>query len=310
MSKPKAIKPGIHTMTADTYHADPCPAPSLSASIAHILLADSPLHAWWNHPRLNPAYGREDDAKFDLGTAAHAYLLEGTSNVVIIEASDFRTKAAQEARDAARAAGKVPLLAEKWADVQAMAEAARRQLAEHEDPPIPLANGAPEQTLIWKEGDLWCRARLDWLHEDRPTIDDYKTTGGSANPDAWTRGPLFSNGFDVQAAFYLRWLKAVCGIGATFRFVVQENFKPYALSVIGLAPSALELAERKVTAAIEAWRYCLSANRWPGFPTHTCWADAPPWEEARWLEREYRSQPAPAVDDGRDLASQLFDTRS
>lgn len=299
-------KPGIYTMTADTYHADPAPTPSLSASIARVLLADSPRHAWWQHPRLNPAYQPEEDERFDIGTAAHAYLLEGASGFVIIEASDFRSKAAKEARGDARAAGKVPLLAERWADVQAMAEAARAQLAEHEDPPIPLSNGAPEQTLLWREGEIWCRARLDWLHDERRTIDDYKTTSGSANPDAWTRGPLFNNGFDVQAAFYVRGLKAVCGTDATFRFVVQETYKPYALSVIGLAPSALGLAERKVKAAIEAWRECLGANRWPGYPVRTCWADAPAWEEARWLEREYRSQAEPMVDDGKPLAEQMF----
>jgi hypothetical protein len=308
MATLRAIKkPGIYQMTAAEYHADPVIAPSLSASLAHILISQSPLHAWWQSPRLNPAYEVTHSSAFDLGTAAHSYLLEGESGCVIIAASDFRSKAAKETRDAAYAVGKTPLLEEKWTGVQGMVQATRRQLAEHQDPPAPFTDGKPEQTIIWtEEGDIWCRARLDWLHEDRRTIDDYKTTSGSANPDAWTRGPLFSNGYDVQAAFYLRGLKAVCGVDAVFRFVVQETDKPYALSVIGLAPSALDLAARKVAAAIEAWRYCLAENRWPGYPVHTCWADAPPWEEARWLEREYRGQPAPVVDDGRPLAEQMF----
>lgn len=303
MTKPKALKPGLYQMSAADYHRDPCPTPSLSASLAHILLADSPRHAWWNSPRLNPAYERTQKKEFDLGNAGHAFLLEGRSGVVIIEMEDFKTKAAREARDAAYAAEKIPLIAERWADVQAMAESARAQLAEHEDPPIPLTNGTPEQTLIWREGDIWCRARLDWLHDDRRFVDDYKSTGGSANPDVWTRGPLFNNGFDVQAAMYLRGLKAVFGIDATFRFVVQETFKPFALSVIGLAPSALELAERKVKAAITAWKYCVETDRWPGYPTRCCWAEAPPWEEMRWGEREIRAE---VVDDGRPLASQLL----
>jgi len=36
---------GIFEYTADVYHADPCPKPSLSASIAHILCSQSPAHA-------------------------------------------------------------------------------------------------------------------------------------------------------------------------------------------------------------------------------------------------------------------------
>lgn len=301
-------KPGVYAVSAADYHADTlCAVPTLSASIAHVLLDQSPLHAWWSHPRLNPAYEPDEDERFDIGTACHAYLLEGESGFVIVDAPDWRTKDARAQRDAARAEGKVPLLTDRWADVQAMAKAARRQLAEYEEQPIPLTGGKAEQTLVWEEEGIWCRARLDWLHDGHRFVDDLKTAGGSAQPDAWTRGPLFANGGDLQAAFYLRGIKAVFGVEATFRFVVVETAKPFALSVIGLAPSALDLAERKVTAALAAWRYCLEANRWPGYPTCTAYAEAPGWEEARWMERQAHEPPR---DDGRPLAEQLFEESS
>ncbi len=299
-------RPGIYTISAAEYHQDPCIAPSLSASIAHIMLTQSAWHAWWAHPRLNPAYQPQDDEKFDLGTAAHAYLLEGESGFAIIQAPDWRTKLAKEARDDARRHGKIPLLADRWGDVQGMALAARQQLDAHEDTPRPLANGKPEQTLVWQEDGAWCRARLDWLHADQKTIDDYKTTSASANPDVWTR-TLFGIGADVQAAFYRRGLKVVTGQDAQFRFVVQESSPPYALSVIGLAPDALALAERKVQYALTLWRHCVELGEWPGYPRQICWATAPAWEEARWGEQEYRAQPsAPTVDDGRPISEQLF----
>jgi len=303
-------RPGIYEMPAADYHADPCPAPSLSSSIARDLLSYSAQHAWWAHPRLNPAYEHEDSERFDLGRAAHAYLLEGESGFVIIEAPDWRTKAAKDARDAARLAGKIPLLADRWSDVQGMALAATRQLDAHEDTPRPLAGGKPEQTLVWQEDGLWCRARLDWLHDGLRVIDDYKTTEASANPDAFTR-TLFNLGYDVQCAFYVRGLRALTGIAnLTFRFVVQESFAPYALSVIGLCPEAHEIGQRKVDYAIRLWRECLARNVWPGYSTATCYADVPPWEAARWLEREMGSQYAPTapagIDDGRPLADQLF----
>lgn len=298
------MTPGIYAMSAAEYHADPCDAASLSASLAHELLTRSAWHAWIAHPKLNPAYQREEGERFDLGTAAHAYLLEGESGFAIIEAPDWRTKLAKDARDDARRHGKIPLLADRWGDVQGMAVAATRQLDAHEDRPRPLAGGTPEQTLIWREGEIWCRARLDWLHDDRKTIDDLKTTGASANPEVWTRA-LFGAGHDVQAAFYLRGLKALTGIDARFRFVVQENFPPYALSVIGLAPDALAHAEQKVAHAIACWQHCLETDTWPGYPRQTCWATVPPWEEARWGEQTYRAQEAPVFDDGRPLADQL-----
>ena len=174
-----------------------------------------------------------------------------------------------------------------------------------------MGDWKPEQTLIWQEDGLWCRARLDWLHDGLRVIDDYKTTEASANPDVFAR-TLFTMGYDVQCAFYLRGLRALRGIAnLTFRFIVQESFAPYALSVIGLCPEAQEIGQRKVEYALRLWRDCVTRNVWPGYPTATCYADVPPWEAARWLEREMREtyQPPPgasAIDDGSPLADQLF----
>jgi hypothetical protein len=304
-------RPGCYDLPAADYHADPCPAPSLSAGVAHVLLSQSPWHAWTCHPRLNPAHQAEHAEHFDVGTAVHGYLLEGDADYVIVEAEDWRTKAARTARVDAWLAGKTPLLAAQWAAVQAMAAAARRQLANHQDRPTPLTAGKPEQTLIWQEAGVWCRARPDWLHDDHRTIDDLKTTSGSANPAVWARGPLFANGYDIQAAWYLRGVRAVFGVEADFRFITQETSAPFALTVIGLGPDVLTLADKKVRAALELWRRCLETGVFPGYPTRTCYADLPPWQETRWLEQEYRQAPepvaaAPFVDDGRPIDEILF----
>jgi hypothetical protein len=298
----KPLQPGIHQMTADTYHADPCPEPSLSSSIAKTLLGYSPLHASTEHPRLNPGLEREQKDIFDLGTAAHAYFLEGEMAFAIIEAKDWRTKAAQEARDAARAEGKTPILAYRWQDIQEMGEALRAQLEVHAARPRPFTAGKAEQVVIWKERGVWCRARLDWLHDDYSAIDDLKTGALSANPDAWSR-TLFGAGHDIQEAFYRRGVKAVTDRDPQFRFVPQENFRPFAASVIGLAPAAQELAARKVTRAIELWGACLQTGRWPGYPTQTCYAEPLPWLEAQWEERELREEGI--RDDGRPIGEQL-----
>jgi hypothetical protein len=285
-------EPGIYDISAPEYHADPCPEPSLSSSILSELLAASPAHAREAHPRLNPDFVREEKEIFDRGTAAHAYLLQGEDGFEIISAPDWRTKAAQEARAIARLAGKVPLLEKHWNTVLEMTAAANRQLDAFRDPPRPFCAGKPERTIVWREGGIWCRARLDWLHDSLTVIDDYKSTGASAHPDAWTRGPLFA-GADIQTAFYLRGLKAVTGNDARWRFVVQENFAPYALSVIALDPMVLALAEKKVRLGIELWGDCLSTGVWPAYPNRTCYAELPPWIEAQWLRREEQEPARP-----------------
>ena len=285
MSVTTVLGPGIHQLSAADYHNDPCPEPSLSSSIAKLLCLSSPAHARQQHRRLNPAAVEEESEKFDIGTAAHALLLEGDAGVAVLDFPDFRTKTAREARDAAHAAGKTPLLAKVWADVQAMVTAARAQLDQHTDGGAAMfRDGRPEQTLIWQEDDgSWGRARADWLRSG--AIDDYKTTSGSANPENWTRA-IFGMGFDIQASWYLRGARAITGLDLTFRFCVQETASPFALSVVGLGPAAMMLAEKKCLFALAQWRRCLDAGHWPGYPTRTCWSDLPAWEEARWLAKE------------------------
>lgn len=283
--------PGIFDLPADVYHADPCDQPSLSASIACVLVGVSPRHAWTAHPRLNPDFRERHEDRFDLGTCVHALLLEGRAVedvVAIVDAKDWRTKAAQEARAEAHADGKIPLLAANVESVRAMLAATRDQLPLiNADPPL-LKDGKPEQTLIWEEDGVTCRALLDWLRDDYAAIDDLKTTSASANPDTWTRRTLFAIGADIQTAFYLRGLKAVTGVESTLRYIVQETFPPYALSVVSLGPDVLAFADAKVDHAINRWRECLAADVWPAFPTEVCYAELPGWEAARWLETEGR----------------------
>ena len=290
---------GIHAaVSVEAYHADPCPQPSLSASMCKIFDGESPLHAWTAHPRLNPAWQPEDPSKiFDLGTVCHALLLEGADVAHVIAATnkegepvtDWRTRVAQLERDAARTAGKIPLLAHQVPEVAAMIQAATVQLAEHKDARDVFRDGKPEQTLIWQEeGGIWCRARLDWLSDSRLKIADYKTTSGSANPETISR-LMIASGWDIQAAFYLRGLEALDprpGVTREFRFVVQETFPPYVLCVLGLAPEWQWSGQSKVSRAIELWRKCITDDRWPGYPDRTVYPDLPKWEEERITRKE------------------------
>lgn len=266
--------------------------PVLSASLAHVLLSESPRHAWTRSPELNPAYREEVSDAFDLGTVAHALLLEGSSAVTVIDAPDYRTKAAREARDAARAAGQPPILAHRWSEVQAMVSAAREQLAAHEDPTwLSIEGGLAEVSLFCTLDGVAVRGTPDWLSLDHRRIGDYKSTGGSAHPAAVAR-TLWDKGYAIQAALYRRIVRAVHGVTPEFAFVVQETAPPYALSVVALGPEAAEFADHQVAEALRVWRRCTETKTWPAFPRRVCYAEAPGWVQAQWLERAYYQEAA------------------
>lgn len=277
---------GVHTIPAATYHADQVgDQPTLSASIINVLLNQSPAHAKAAHPRLNPDYEHKSEERFDVGTVCHSLLLEGEASVEIVDAPDWRTKWAQEARDVARQHGRIPLLGHHYDSVKGMVAAVVEQIGALDIDPLPLVAGKPEQTIVWEEQGVACRARIDWLHDDGLTVDDLKTSTRSANPHQWTRTNLYSHGCDTQCAFYKRGLKAVTGKDVDWRWIVVEVNPPYALSVISPGPDVLAFADAKIDHALEVWKRCLETNEWPGYPTQVCYAELPPWLENQWLEQ-------------------------
>src|SRR6266478_4075269 len=210
-------------MSASDYHADPAPEPSLSSSIAKILVMQSPLHAWFAHPRLNPHHFEEEAEIFDRGAAAHSLLLEGDDRMVECPFNDWRTNAAKDMRDKVRLEGKLPLLTKHIGPVRKMVEIAKKYLHESELK-LQIEDCFAERTVIWQAGGIWKRARFDLQVKERPVILDYKSTE-SADPLSFSR-QIIAMGYDVQAAHYLEAFEAmseVLSVGPTFIFLVQER---------------------------------------------------------------------------------------
>lgn len=279
---------GIHTISAAEYHADPCATPSLSSSIAGIVWHRTPLHGWMAHPKNQNRADRSESATFDLGTVAHALILEGSeSSVCVIVADDWRTKAAKEQRDEARSAGLIPILAEKMDEIRAMASAATTFIDQTEIAGI-LQDGKPEQTIIAQDGSIWLRGRLDFLTNDRKIILDYKTVGRSAAPESFLRSSVFQFGYDIQAAMYLRLLRLVgCTEDTKFVWLVQETEAPYACSLVGASPSMIESGSRKLDYVSQQWAECVETGVWPGYSPRIAWLEAPAWELGKVEEREF-----------------------
>lgn len=275
------MKPGVYDTDAAAYYADQIgDQVTLNPTVCKALIKSSPLHAWTIHPRLNPEYREETDSKFDVGTAAHGIFLQGHDHLVhVVEANDWRTKAAQEVRDRAREEGLIPLLRKDWLKVSAMLQALREQLPllELDGGPGMFTDGKPEQTLVWKDRGVWCRTRMDWLHDDLAYLDDLKTTKASASPLSWASRTLWGMQAEIQATMTIRGIKAVTGREPEFRFLACECKPPYAISPVRLGPSAIELANRQIDHALDEWRECLKADRWPSYPRRIIDADPPSW---------------------------------
>lgn len=249
-------KPGVYQMPADAYHADPVDVDggSLSASGAHALLA---CPARFDYDRTSP---RPPSRVFDLGHAAHRVTLGAGAELEIVDAADWRTKAAQQKRDEAYAGGRTPVLSHEWAQVRSM----HYKLLAHPLARRLFTDGEAEQVLVWQDETtgVWCRAMLDYLRP--PWIVDYKTAD-SASLAALVKS-VVNHGYDLQNWWYLDGVRAL-GLAEepAFLFVAQEKTPPYLVTVFQLDDEFMARAEARARRAREMFRDCTEAGVWPGY---------------------------------------------
>jgi hypothetical protein len=257
------------------YHAHP----ALSSSGAKRIVQTCP--AVFKYER---DHGRAEKRAFDFGHAAHGLVLGVGEPLVVVDADDWRGKAAREERDAAYAAGKVPILASEHATVKAMADAIVAD---------PLAGalfdrdkGTAERSIFWHDTrhDVERRARLDWLTTigGRPCAVDYKTTN-SADPAA-IRKTVANFHYHQQDAWYLDGLAAAGLDDAAFLFVFQEKTPPYLITVVELDYIARRVGRDLNTQALEVFAECTATGVWPGYSSDVELISLPAWATRPALE--------------------------
>lgn len=263
------MKPGIYDgMSNAEYHRDE----ALGSTSLKTLALKTPAHYQYDkqHPKFSDA--------FTLGTAAHSLILEGdTSSIVVVEAENWLTKAAKEAKAAALADGKQPLLMKEWAQVQAM----RDSVMDH-----PLARNAftghkAEQSVFWEEDGLMLKCRPDaW----KPgLIVDLKTTV-DANPNEFGK-TAFNYGYFMSAAHYIDGVKAATGEDVKFVFVNVEKTAPYLVSVTELSDADLNRGRSRLDRAKRIYRECEASGNWPGYP-NLITTELPFWAQKQLDEME------------------------
>lgn len=278
----------IQRMPAARYHSDPAVRPSLSSSSAQLLVNESPAHAFARHPKLGGTVSNDSASRMEIGSVAHKLALGSGADVSIISADNYRTKAAQEARTAAVAAGTIPILQSDYDAAEALskplAEAASDYLG------APVADCLAENVVMWEEAPgCWRRIMVDLMTPDYRRICDLKTTQASVSPQSCQRR-IYADGYYFQNAFYLRGLDALdpAGMGLRrFGFVFAEQSPPYAVSPpIELSEAGLDMGRKQVERACKVWDACLASGVWPGYSRDVYVAEPPSWELQRQMEDE------------------------
>lgn len=257
--------PGVYDIPADLYHSDPVAGGSLSSSGIKKLLAPG-CPAIFKHWR---EHGGEHKPAFDFGRAAHREVLGVGDDVVIIDADDYKSKAAREQRDEAYAAGLTPVLPHEDAQIKAMAIELRRHpmAAALLDP----AAGEPERTLVWQdpESGVWCRLMTDFLRRpvfgQRLLVVDYKTAA-EVDPESIQKA-VANYCYYGQGAWYCEGVEALgmSSGAAAFILVFQRKTAPHLVTCVQLHPDDIGRGHDRNRKARDLYRHCVERDEWPGY---------------------------------------------
>lgn len=298
---------GLHDFSPEMYHADPCPAPSLSSSGIRTLLEQTPAHFAALHPKLTrwPEYARPSTRAQDLGTVVHRLVLGKGCDVRMIDLADFRNKDgsvaqtfgnadAKRAKAQAEADGAIVVDRPTFEQAEAIAAHAIDRLRKKFGGwPI----GDSEVTGIWQRqtdhGPIWCRMLMDHVSRRTCTVIDLKTTGRCVGNDELAK-KLAGDGADIQAVHYLDGITTLFPKSAEgsdlrglwqFVFVVVEVEPPYDVRIKPLTENWLTRARFRVERASNRFAECLQKNEWPGWPDDGP-LQPPPYLATKWEAEE------------------------
>lgn len=274
--------------------------PAVSNGVLRTLIERCAAAAWHSSP-FNPRRRPDFTDASDAGTIAHAIFLEGSRDCLqVIDPAKYpnltkpfatpdgwTNKPIREARDAARAAGKIPVLPCDEAEIDSLVDAAGDfvETLRESEPAIHAmmqpAGGKSEVVMVWREGETFCKMRADRISDGFDVLLDYKSTKLSVEPQAWARSMMDYMG----AAWYRRGVRAVTGVEPVYVFLCGERDPPFLHSLIGVTPADLALGDEKIGYALREWQKCERAGHWPGYPNRVAYCDAPVWHRSQWAER-------------------------
>lgn len=269
-------EPGVYDgIPIEEYHGDKT---SLSVSGAKLLLPPS-CPAKFRYLQDHP---EPPTPAMEFGTAVHAVVLGDGPEIEVCDFASWKSGKAQDAKAIAQADGRIALLPKEKQQIDGMAAAIRNH--PHAGP--MLASGVAERSLYWRHGEtgVMCRARPDWLTQTkagRTTIVDLKST--AAGDLESLQKALWNFGYYLQAAWYRAAIKAVLGAAdPVFVFVFVEKTPPYIVTVVRPDHEALRIGALQRATALNVYRQCVDAGRWPAYAD-----DVETLALPQWVERQF-----------------------
>ena len=175
---------------------------------------------------------------------------------------DFRTKAAQAERDAARAIGKLPLL-EKHAELLWGIEAA---IEANPTAAATFEGGVAERSVFFDVADgVPAKARFDYLSGDGRVLTDLKTT----TDVGWDNlvKAIHEYGYYQQSALGREAFREVLGMDVsqyTFTLFFVEKKRPYSARPVIVKDIDIEIGAQANRAELDIMARCLKTGEWPG----------------------------------------------
>ena len=296
------MAPGVYRISAERYHQDPAPEPSLSSSMAKTLVAETPLDAWCDSQRLNPNYEPPEDKDFDVGHAAHSLVLGVGADFAECPAHHLSkngamgTNAAKAWAEDCRENGIVPLTPKQFNAVHSYADAVRGALKIHG---IRFDPDRSEIAALAHFEGVWNRMMADNAPVKSPYIYDLKTTGRGVSTDEMARA-VSNMRYDISVAHYLRVWKEATGEDRRMRLIFvskpQGDKMKNRIPQVGIAELCNDGsgrlssdfaqdepftgdwfadAENDLSKARRILRRCLDTGEWPGYPQRPALLGAP-----------------------------------
>jgi hypothetical protein len=252
-----------------TYHA----RPAVSAGLLWDIVKPEGCLALarWNSPWLNPDYVPERDEIATNGTLAHLAVLEKEKldeRIVVVDASNWRTKAAQIVRDSAYEAGKLPILFERdpgsdgpsFLKLMKIREALEASVAAEM---LFGPGGDNEVSYTFESDGILCKCRADRIipFGAGKRILDLKTSA-SASPEFFQRS-MVNYGHHLRAVFYtLGWERQDGGTIADYLFVIVQRNEPFIVSVYRIDADSLVWGAKMVDAGLAKFKQAYRSGVW------------------------------------------------
>lgn len=249
------------------------------------------------------SHPRQDAASYRLGRGAHTGILEPLRflrDYALSPYADFREKEAQEWRAAQEAARKTVLTEAQFQAVE------RMRLAVHRHPVARryLADGEPEVTIQWIDGDadlraanlraVACKGRIDWLAPG--AIVDLKTTR-HPRPDAFGRDAARLH-YHTRMSWYRDGARAALGLLLPVVLIAVQVDEPHDVAVYRMTDEQLDAGRRCYEGLLETLRACRAADHWPG----VCEDDAIDLPMPAWSLRQPEDDELELTFDGQPMS--------